>query len=194
MTTTDARGIIVPAFIDDVDGIDGETQCQLRNKFTIWFHKLYDRNWDLSSFLKVGNLSDVPSFWGFYNNLPDVFSGMYFLMREDIVPLWENESNIAGGYISFKIDNKDLQDAWLEIMMSYIGGYITNSTENLSYINGISISPKKFYGIIKLWINSEENIITMDENKFVVNENFLKNDIKHFNNESVLYQRNSEKS
>ena len=83
----------------------------------MWFHKLYDRNWDDSSYTKVSTFNNLYNFWGTINNLPNVNSGMYFLMRENILPQWENEDNIDGGYISYKIDNSILSEVWKELCL-----------------------------------------------------------------------------
>ena len=155
----------------------------------MWFHKLYDRNWDENSYTKISKIDSVNHFWGTYNNLPGVNVGMYFLMRESILPQWENEDNIDGGYISYKIDNSILAEVWKEVMIAFIGGYLTINSDNLVLINGVSVSPKKFYGIIKIWIK-DHSIYT---NNFNSPNKIISNSIPKLNNSDAIYQKNSEK-
>ena len=39
------------------------------SSFVMWFHKLYDRNWDENSYTKISKIDSVNHFWGTYNNL-----------------------------------------------------------------------------------------------------------------------------
>ena len=160
------------------------------SSFVMWFHKLYDRNWDDSSYTKVSTFNNLYNFWGTINNLPNVNSGMYFLKRENILPQWENEDNIDGGYISYKIDNSILSEVWKEVMLAYVGGYLTKESDNLLLINGVSVSPKKFYGIIKIWIK-DHSIYTSNFNS---PNKIFSEDIPKLNNLEAIYQKNSDKS
>jgi len=115
---------------------------------------------------------------------------MFFLMRSKILPQWENKDNIDGGYISYKIDNGKLQEAWKEIMMAFVGGYIVRQPDYLSMINGVSISPKKFYGIIKIWIKDDSSY----NRDFCMPDKLMTDDIPYIDNADAIYQKNSEKS
>ena len=81
-------------------------------------------------------------------------------------------------------------EAWTEMSMSYIGGYITKDVNNLDYINGISISPKRYHCIIKVWINNHDWYSKYIENP----SNLLSDSIKFYENSKAIYQKNSEKN
>ena len=169
-----------------------ESLCEKKttwSSFVIWFHKLYDRNWDDSSYTKISKIDNLHHFWGTFNNLPIVGSGMFFMMRENILPQWENEDNIDGGYISYKIDNEILAEVWKEVMIAYVAGYLTNKSDNLLLINGVSVSPKKFYGIIKIWIK-DHSIYT---NNFSTPDKIISDNIPKLKNSEAIYQKNSDK-
>ena len=68
-------------------------------------------------------------------------------MRDDVLPIWEEKINKDGGYISWRAEKKDSYQYWLDL----IGYFITNNLMQDDLINGISISPKKNFNIIKLW-------------------------------------------
>ena len=111
------------------------------------------------------------------------------MMRENILPQWENEDNIDGGYISYKIDNSVLADTWKEVMIAYAAGYLADNSDNLLLINGVSVSPKKFYGIIKIWIKDNSIYI----NNFNSPNKIISDNIPKLNNAEAIYQKNSDK-
>ncbi len=135
------------------------------NKWIVWYHNPSDKNWSISSYKDVLEISSIEDFWVLKNSwdkcLPKVSEGMFFLMRKIgdicIYPQWEDPNNTDGGYWSFKV-NKDSADmVWFELMMFMLGECITdNNIESLN-INGISISPKKNFCIVKIWNKDSEN-------------------------------------
>jgi hypothetical protein len=77
--------------------------------------------------------------------------GMFFLMKETIQPIWEHEYNKNGGCMSFKLWKTEVNDCWLDLT----GKLITNSLlkeGNSDKISGISISPKRNYCIVRVWL------------------------------------------
>ena len=137
---------------------------KLVNCWTLWQHDPYNSNWDISSYNILYHITDLHQFWTIYNlmNIECLKYNMLFLMKQDIEPLWESESNINGGYISIKVVNKSIYDIWLELSMGLIGEYIFINKTNIENINGISISPKKGFCILKIWLKS--SIDTIDYN------------------------------
>ncbi len=76
---------------------------------------------------------------------------MLFLMRENIKPIWEDENNKDGGCFSYKINNKNVSDIWKKLSCLLVGESLINERMSLK-INGITISPKKHFCIIKIWM------------------------------------------
>ena len=54
------------------------------------------------------------------------------------------------------IDN--IYDIWKKLVYLLIGNTLTNNIELLNNINGISISPKKNFCIIKFWLGDINNL------------------------------------
>ena len=79
---------------------------------------------------------------------------MLFLMREGIHPTWEDIKNKDGGCFSYKISNKTVINSWKQMSYSLVGETITNEVNLMKDINGITISPKKNFCIIKVWIQN----------------------------------------
>lgn len=154
-------------------------------KWIVWYHNPSDKNWELTSYKDIIELSSIEDFCVLRNSwnkcLPKTYEGMFFLMRkhngECIYPQWEDKNNRKGGYWSFKVAKDDSENAWFELMMYMIGECITRDEKDIMDINGISISPKKNFCILKIW-NKDCNISS---------NNILSKNIKFLNMEDVLY-------
>ena len=91
--------------------------------------------------------------------MPSVSEGMFFLMRKIddntyINPLWEDTYNREGGFWSFKLNKEKAIEVWNILCDYLVSENITKSKENSLIINGISISPKRNFCIIKIWNNT----------------------------------------
>ena len=130
---------------------------KLNTPWTLWFHKYNDEKWDLNSYTKLCSFDTVEQFVSVLHLLKPIHiqHGMLFMMREDIQPLWESEDNKDGGCFSFKIYKQDLPVAWKTITTKLVNESILKDNEKYNLINGISISPKKTYSIIKLWLRGD---------------------------------------
>ena len=82
----------------------------LKNKWTLWYHSINNKEWDNKSYVKVIEIKTLLD----YKLLDNIFkinhlqNGMFFLMINDIFPTWEDPKNRLGGCISFKYDNRYL--------------------------------------------------------------------------------------
>ena len=123
---------------------------KLHTSWVLWFHSLDDTNWTKDTYTKVAEMNSVEEFLGVYQDFDTFGKGMFFLMRKDIFPQWEDESNIKGGYWSYKIGKSVAEKAWFELSCACIGECLTKKPEDMFNINGISYSPKINNVIIKI--------------------------------------------
>ncbi len=130
---------------------------ELNTSWTLWFHKFDDEKWDLESYSRLCSFNTIEEFVVVLQLLKPIHiqNGMLFLMREGIQPLWESDDNKDGGCFSFKIYKQELHEAWMVLTTKLVNESILKDTEQYNLINGISISPKKSYSIIKLWLRGE---------------------------------------
>jgi hypothetical protein len=77
---------------------------------------------------------------------------MLFLMRKGILPMWEDPKNCKGGCFSYKVSNKNVATVWKYLSYILVGESLTEDKGLRKSINGITISPKKNFCIIKIWI------------------------------------------
>jgi len=140
---------------------------KLCDKWTLSFHHIDNYNYDLNSYKKVLTFDDVESFILLFRKINNFSAGMFFLMKNDIPPMWEDENNINGGYLSFKIYKKNINDIWFKICSLIIGKQLLN--ENIDDINGLSLSPKINNCIVKIWFNDRK-----DYKKNLIKEDLMK--------------------
>jgi hypothetical protein len=92
-------------------------------------------------------------------------------MKEDIFPTWEDPDNRNGSCLSFKVYSKDIIKEWNTLLLKCVSGLILGDFNEK--INGISISPKKEFNIIKIWFSDH----TFDyKNYFIEDDNYFKLD------------------
>ena len=148
----------------------------LNNKWVLWFHSLKNPNWDNKSYIKVIEIKTLLDFKLLYDvlRINHLQNGMFFLMRGEIFPTWEDPKNRMGGCVSFKYD-KNILNEFLRIILLCVTGNLSTE-DNLNEINGISISPKKEFNIIKIWFSESieyKNIFIEDKGSEVILTNSL---------------------
>lgn len=124
---------------------------KLTHNWVLWFHKVNDNNWSLESYSKVFEIKTYYDVLFILKELDNITSGMFFLMKEGIVPIFEDSHNINGGYWSLRITKKDSFEYWDKIVYHLCIDNITIDKKYDDQINGISISPKINNCIFKIW-------------------------------------------
>jgi hypothetical protein len=124
--------------------------------WTMYFHSPEETKWTLNTFINLGSMKTWRDFWSVIEALkPDSLSdGMFFLMRDPSPPLWESHHHIRGGCYSFRCQKKDASYIYLNHIIASMLGSLTNDSTNR--INGVSISPKRGFNIIKVWNNDAQ--------------------------------------
>jgi len=131
----------------------------LIGKWNLYYHLPSDTKWDLSSYTVIlGNISSADQIVALNESIPEqvVKFCMLFVMRQGITPMWEDPKNRVGGCFSYKIPNKIVCDVWKTLLYLCCGESLTVKPEHSKYVNGITISPKKNFCIVKIWMNTLE--------------------------------------
>ena len=68
--------------------------------------------------------------------------------------MWEDPKNLKGGCFSFKVPNKNIKNVWKNISYMLTGNTLSNNKKLVESINGITISPKKSFCILKIWMEN----------------------------------------
>lgn len=143
---------------------------KLKYNWNIWYHHEKD-NWKLSGYNCIYQIKTIDDFWKFYNNwdkVGGVTNKHFFLMREDVTPIWEDMMNISGGCWSFKIQEDQADELWEDLSTNLVCGILCPSIND--EIMGLSICLKKNSNtVVKIWNkNSKHNSLKL------INETILK--------------------
>ena len=102
---------------------------------------------------------------------------MFFCMKNDIFPNWEDPDNRNGGCLSFKIQSIKIIEEWNDLLLKCITNNIFLTEDFYEEVNGISISPKKEFNIIKIWFKNSkfdyESVFKHYENSLIDLKNSL---------------------
>jgi hypothetical protein len=130
------------------------TDYKLYDKWTLWAHMPHDTNWTFDSYIRILSFSSVHAIIMLLETIPDemITNCMLFIMRDGIKPMWEDPKNKKGGCFSYKINNKSVSSIWKNLSYSLVGESLTENTNVRPHINGITISPKKNFCIVKIWL------------------------------------------
>ena len=141
---------------------------QLNDRWCLWGRLPHSNApWTIDGYVKIHTFNTVEETIALSETL--VMSDliikycMLFLMRDGIEPLYEDPKNINGSFFSYKVSNKIVLDSWKLLTYSVVGETISKNEEFIPCVNGITISPKKNFCIIKIWMSNdhwqEPNII-----------------------------------
>lgn len=152
----------------------------LKNKSTMYFHKVDDNKWGLDSYTKISNIKKLDDLLYIYKKIPHFTSGMFFIMKGDIAPIYEDNRNIKGGVWTFKLSKKHCDVFWKELCILFCQNKITKDSKYEDIINGMSISPKINNIIFKLWISkkSDINILRNDINNLYVKDSLYRSHVR----------------
>ena len=146
-------------------------QHNLSGKWNLYYHLPNDKNWGLSSYTAImSSIDTVEKVITLNESLHEniVKNCMLFVMRDGITPMWEDPHNRNGGCFSYKVANKCVPDVWKNLFYLLCGESLCIERDENKHINGITISPKKNFCIIKIWLDistlQDPNIITQIPN------------------------------
>jgi len=149
-------------------------QHNLLGKWDLYYHLPHDKNWDLSGYTIIMNSIDTAEKVISLNETISenvVKNCMLFVMRSGITPMWEDPKNRNGGCFSYKVINKQVPEIWKTLFYLLCGETLCVEEKHNKHINGITISPKKNFCIIKIWLDTS---LYQDPNMIVQIPNLTK--------------------
>jgi hypothetical protein len=154
---------------------------KLSRNWNLWYHDPNNQSYTLDSYINLGKIETIEDFWHYYHYLKliQIQGSMFFLMLEGVNPLWED--TIDGGSWSYKIDKKEIQQSWTRLSIHLLSDTFLDS-DNKDELIGISISPKKTFSILKVWIRNDK----------IKDEIQIKEDLPYLKNEIPMYRSHLE--
>lgn len=145
-----------------VKQIPEEQHHGLADTWTFWclVPKLDYSTTDWSSFLrKIVDFQSFEDFWGIMNSInkpATIMTGCrYYIFKEGIRPLWEDENNKNGFQVTCSYPNKDnkeqfaqlAESKWETLVLLLLGQMLGN----YEFINGVEFNRKKSEVNIGVW-------------------------------------------
>ena len=145
---------------DLVEDEQEDTSPKLSNIYNLWIHDIYDRDWSINGYKNIYQIETVGQFWKIFNNFQKLGLKFthFFLMKKNIEPTWEHEQNRDGGVCSLKIELDNAISVYEDLCIRMMCGTLNNEPSD---INGISISPKNTWAIIKIWNKDNKNDLSL---------------------------------
>jgi hypothetical protein len=140
----------------------------LADKWTLWAHLPHNTDWSIKSYIPISTFTSLEDTIAVTETMPSVLveNCMLFIMRTGIKPTWEDPKNRQGGCFSYKVTNKSVYKVWKDLTYVLVGESISKVAGFVSCVTGITISPKKNFCIIKVWLTDCKNqnpaVITTD--------------------------------
>ena len=160
-----------------------ESFHKLSDRWTLWAHLPHNTDWSLKSYIPISTFSTIEETIAVSESLPAtlVENCMLFMMRQGVNPIWEDPKNRNGGCFSYKVLDKNVAKAWTDLTYRIVGGSISNGDAFVKSVTGITISPKKKFCIIKIWMTDCTN----------QNPEIVTNEIKDISPQGCLFKKHA---
>eukprot|EP00877_Chromochloris_zofingiensis_P005000 jgi/Chrzof1/14500/Cz09g05050.t1 len=138
---------------------DGDDLHFLNDAWSWYFHDPWSPDWTMQSYVKLGDVSTVEESALVSDAVaPSLHNGIWFCFRGDIFPCWDDVANINGGCLSIKILKHDARAYWHTLCTRMLAEALLKPAhleDHWQLVNGLSISPKKHFCLIKIWVQSD---------------------------------------
>ena len=144
---------------NNASGLAASSGHTLKNKWNLWAHLPQDSDWTVKSYRLISSIKTLEDAIVMTETTPEplIKACMLFVMKDGIAPMWEDPKNRNGGSFSYKVSNKNVCEVWRELNYVLVGETISNISSFVSCVTGITISPKKNFCIIKIWMSNCDN-------------------------------------
>lgn len=125
----------------------------------IWyFHDPHSNNWSKESYGYIGKVRTLQEYVVTERTVsPYLPYAMFFFVRNNTFPSWDDESNRYGGVFNIKVGKQDVPQVWEDVMNRVLSNALWSEehAENHAMVTGVSISPKKYFCILKIWVSGK---------------------------------------
>ena len=152
----------------------------LTHKYIMWVHSIHENDWSISGYKQICAITNVSDFWRLFNNLSKLNykNNNFYLMKPNVDPIWEHDSNRYGGICSLRIE-MDYALKVYELLCIFL--MCEKLVTDMADINGISITPKNNWAILKIWNKDKNNKIDKLLHKSILDK---------YKNVSIQYKQN----
>lgn len=150
-----------------------EKEFFLNSTWNLYIHNLTEKDWSLNSYKHVTKISTIKDFWTFFNNYKDFRKFNFYIMRDNIKPVYEDPQNENGYSYSYIIPGRKVTDTFVDILVKMVTENLLDE-KNTYEVCGISLTPKlKGISILKVWLKNKNNVLTLNtDNENLINGRF----------------------
>lgn len=121
----------------------------------MYYHTPHDPDWTANSYRSLGTIGTAGEFWALHDAIGDALrGGMFFLMRDNVFPCWDDPANIGGGAISFRLARDAAEGLWLGLCRALLTERLMKDAPDASRVCGVSMCPKGANCVVKVWLAS----------------------------------------
>lgn len=163
---------------------DPNEQIKLADPINLYFHDYEDTNWSHESYEKLAEMHTVEEYWTVFNELRHkLCMGMFFFMKEGTFPRWDEteDSDLKYMFVSAKVLKQKIECFVEDAMLKMMSDSLLNKRVEGASIRGLSISPKKHFCIVKLWVVMNDTISFQDIKTLKNEKNYDVEKIYHGN-------------
>jgi len=152
-------------------------QQDLSYPWNVWIYQ-QQNNWSKDNLKVMQKISTVQDFVEFDKqlrlNYEQILNKHIFIMKDNIIPLWEEKENIQGGCWTFKTSMHDSLEHFLHIFLLIITNNFIEEDSFNKNINGITFCIKNNNNcIIQVWNDSYKKLKDNDiKHHYYVRETF----------------------
>jgi hypothetical protein len=152
----------------------------LRCEYVLWVHSVQNNDWSIAGYQKLCTIRNISDFWKLFNNINKLNfkNNNFFLMKHIVNPIWEDESNRNGGICSLRIEMDHALKVY-ELLCIFL--MCEKLVADIDDINGISITPKNNWAILKIWNRDKTNKLDKLLHKGILDK---------YKNVSIQYKQN----
>ena len=146
-------------------------QQNLSHQWNIWVYQ-EPNNWSKNNLKVIQKISTVEDFTQFDKylrlNSDQILNKHIFIMKNNIIPLWEEKENIEGGCWTFKTSIHDSLEKFLHLFLLIVTEQFFEDPLLNKKINGITFCIKNNNNcIIQVWNNYYDKLINIKHHYYV---------------------------
>jgi hypothetical protein len=136
----------------------------LDSSWTIYYHHNDNQDWTINGYKKIETITSIQEYYAFIKTIPKI-KGILFIMREDVLPLWEDSKNKNGGAFTLFFSDDEYHE-YLERTSTYmLAEQLVSGRNTNKNITGLSITSKHNSYSLKIWINDNKVARNLQFNK-----------------------------
>jgi len=137
-----------------------QRQYNLNSQWKLYVHNLEEKDWSLESYKEIYTFKTIEDCWVFFNNYKNFRKFNFYIMRDNIKPVYEDPQNKNGYSYSYIIPGRKVTETFTDITVKMFSEMLL---EDSLEVCGLSLTPKQnSIGILKIWLRNKDKVYKLD--------------------------------